>query len=282
MFEMTKEGRRVLENRIVSPTLAKRLKTLLACAVLSLCVVLVTTAAGDETLVVPNGFEYLEGNSWITNPMTDPGDPGFRQQILISHLQFKSIYEPIWISGWDFRPDAQVLTPRQFTYYDADVWLSTTTKTPSSMSSLFANNTGDDETLVFSGDMMLSTSGGSGLKDFDYTTELQTPFCYDPNEGNLLIDFKCKGGFSGSPTNSPVLDGQWLQNYSHFCNVIADNPGDTYGTLDGDWVGILKFTYRPICYPELKGDLNGDCVVDFFDIAQIASEWLESNYSPAM
>ena len=118
------------------------------------------------------------------------------------------------------------------------------------------------------------------MKGFDYNSELQTPFYYDPNDGDLLIDFKCKGGFSGSPTDSPVLDGQRLQNRSHFCNLIADNPGDTYGTLDGDWVGIIQFEYRPICYPELKGDLNGDCVVDLADLAILTSEWLDSNYWP--
>ena len=42
--------------------------------------------------------------------------------------------------------------------------------------------------------------------------------------------------------------------------------------------------YSPRCFnsdaADLRGDLNGDCVVDFLDIAILMEGWMESGLSP--
>ena len=74
-----------------------------------------------------------------------------------------------------------------------EIRLSTTSKTTDDLSSFFAENIGDDETLVYSGELIFSTDGSGpvgGPKDFDYIVEFDEPFIYDPTAGNLLYEFR--------------------------------------------------------------------------------------------
>ena len=132
----------------------------LLCFVLSSVLVAATGFVADRGLVIPNGFEELEGNSWLSANMEDDGPPGFRQQVVFSHLQFASVKGPIWITEIGLRPDVQVTAPRRFTYFDVEWYVSTTDKTPQTLSTSFSENTGADEMLVYSGDWVLSTDGG--------------------------------------------------------------------------------------------------------------------------
>lgn len=258
---------------------AKRFCVILMCSALLLCGFGEARATGDISVVVPNGFDHLEGDMRMYPIITDNPPPGFREQALISAIQFLRIEQPMWITGWSFRPDASATTPRQVTYHDCQVRLSTTAKTPNTISTRYADNIGPDETLVFSDTLIFSTEGGPGLKGFDYVSELQEPFYYDPNEGNLLIDFRA-GGISGSPTNSTLSDLQSVPAASWFALLEADDPDATIGQIYVDHFYVIKFTFRPTCYPELKADLNDDCGIDFLDLAIMASEWLNSNPWP--
>jgi hypothetical protein len=55
----------------------------------------------------------------------------------------------------------------------------------------FADNLGDDETLVFEGGYVWQTDDtGPGPRAFDFVFSLDTPFNYDPSGGrNLILDF---------------------------------------------------------------------------------------------
>ena len=227
----------------------------------------------DGTIVIPNGFETLEGNSWQNTNMEDTNPPGFRQQFIISHLQFESLKGPVLITGIQNRPDARVTSRRSFTYSDVEIRMSTTEKTPETMSTRFANNIGTGETLVYSGDIVLSTEGAKGLKDFEYVIEFETPFYYDPAEGDLVFEFKCHGGFSGTPSNSPVMDGQWFEDRTMFAYISTNNPNATIGTITGDWLFIFRFTYQPVRSAGLEGDVNGDKKADSEDICFMIENW---------
>ena len=245
--------------------------------ILALVVIIMFTArhayGTDGTIVIPNGFETLEGNSWQSANLEDTTPPGFRQQFIVSHLQFKSLNGPVRITSVQNRPDDRVTTRRSFTYSDVEIRMSTSEQTPETISTRFANNIGADETLVYTGDVVLSTEGGQGLKDFDYVIEFQTPFYYDPAEGDLLFEFTCHGGFSGSPSNSPVIDGQWFEDRTLFAYLSSDNPNGTIGTITGDWLFIFRFTYQPVRSPGLEGDINGDKKADFADICFMIENW---------
>jgi len=241
--------------------------------------ILAATGLGaDRTLIVPNGFEHLEGNGWMTANMVDEGPPGFRQQVVISHLQFASVSGPIWITEIRLRPDVQVTTPRRFTYFDVECYLSTTDKTPQTLSTLFSDNTGADQKLIYSGDWTLSTDGGAGLKNFDYVLECDEPFYYDPSQGDLLFDIVCDGGYSGTPTNSSMMDGQYFSEQTHFCSVISEDSYAAFGErYSRDWCFIHCFTYHSAQVSDVTGDVNADGQVDCADIQAIMDSWRTEN-----
>lgn len=75
--------------------------------------------------------------------------------------------------------------------------LSTTSKSPSSLSKTFSKNVGTDETVAYSGSLPLSsafTGPAGGPMDFDIVITLQTPFYYDSAAGNLLLDVRNYAG----------------------------------------------------------------------------------------
>ena len=65
--------------------------------------------------------------------------------------------------------------------------------TPTTLSPTYAANFGPTQTTVYSGALPLSsavTGPAGGPKDFDIVINLQTPFFYNPAQGNLLIEVK--------------------------------------------------------------------------------------------
>src|SRR5678815_4864698 len=69
--------------------------------------------------------------------------------------------------------------------------LSTTSKGPDGLSTVFSENIGANETVVF-GPRPARFGPGSPLPE--YTFQLDEPFFYDPSAGNLLMDVR---NFSG-------------------------------------------------------------------------------------
>lgn len=84
---------------------------------------------------------------------------------------------------------------------DVNIRLSTTGaggEGATQASSTFASNIGADVQTVYSGALALSTAAtGVGPQPFDYTVTFDTPFAYDPSQGNLLLDVLV-------PTNATV------------------------------------------------------------------------------
>ena len=89
------------------------------------------------------------------------------------------------------RPDNAMTSPRTLTT-DILFNISTTTKEPENLSMRFADNLGDDQTVVIDGPISLSTENvgpPDGPRVFDVAIKLDKPFYYDPSQGNLLIDW---------------------------------------------------------------------------------------------
>src|SRR6185436_18859456 len=162
----------------------------------SVATLTVRPAATNLALVVPNGLENHEaaGGSGAIHVRN-------RDQTVYSSSHFPA--SPIWIESLAFRPNVFDGTPgHAFTtsVSNLQINMSTTTKVPDGLSSVFSNNIGTDETVVFSGPITLSSefSGpAGGPKDFDIIIPLQQPFLYDPSAGNLLVDIRV---FSGEAT----------------------------------------------------------------------------------
>ncbi|MBE0534775.1 MAG: nucleoside hydrolase, partial [Phycisphaerae bacterium] len=52
---------------------------------------------------------------------------------------------------------------------------------------------------------------------------------------------------------------------------------DLFNTLRGQPTRLLEVT---ACYPPLPGDVNGDCIVNLLDLAELAGQWLNCNLVP--
>jgi hypothetical protein len=121
--------------------------------------------------------------------------------------------------------------------------LSTTSRPADALSSIFAQNVGPDDTVVFSGALPLSsnfTGPASGPKDFDIVINLQTPFLYDPSKGNLLLDVRnfdggSTTGFDAIEFPPPGISARaWSQGGVNASFGIADS-----------WALVTQFTFGP-------------------------------------
>ena len=107
---------------------------------------------------------------------------------------------------------------------------------------------------------------------FGYITNDYATIKYDPNGNQLWM----------SRFNGP-------DNVSDIANSMAvDNSGNVYVTgqinytgsgTSGDY-GTIKYTPSYICTAKIIGDFDNDCNVDFSDLAEITSHWLECNFDP--
>ncbi len=154
------------------------------------------TAQGAE-LVVPSSLENVEGNE--SNIFPFGLGASYRYQQVYSASEFDPS-EPVLVTEVRFRPD--FLAGRSFSALlpDVQINISTTSTAPDGLSSTFADNVGPDDTVVFSGPLPLSSNAtGAGPFDFDIVIPLSTPFFYDPQAGNLLLDIRNFGGGDGTP-----------------------------------------------------------------------------------
>ena len=100
--------------------------------------------------------------------------------------------------------------------------LSTTAKQPDGLSLTFAQNLGGDDKVVFSGPLQLRT--GTGVGDASIGIHLSTPFYYNPNAGNLLLDVRNFGDSGFGPI--------------YGTDLAAENSlGDTVSLVAGQPVG---------------------------------------------
>ena len=159
------------------------------------------TRAQTSTLVSPTGLEKTDGNILFlpaNTPFPTPGPvgtpDGSRTQEVHPSSAFESLGSgPFTISSLAWRPDISVNAPTS-AEWDLTLSLSTTKTQPNSLSTTFADNYGDAGfAQVFSGPVQFQTDGappGVGLPhEFDYVVEFDQPYIYDPQQGNLLVEW---------------------------------------------------------------------------------------------
>ena len=105
------------------------------------------------------------------------------------------------------------------TMINLNIDLSTTSVTPDSITGNFGANLGADNLQVFSGNAVISSSGGNV---FDITIPFANTFTYDPTQGNLLV------GLNVFSSQSQV--GQFDAGFSSLVgrNYMGNSHGD-YG-----------------------------------------------------
>jgi hypothetical protein len=142
---------------------------------------------------VPNAFETAEANEASEFLTGDPRSASVRYQQVFSASQFSQGGS---ITEIAFRPEAARGTAFSGTLSNVRIALSTTSRMPDGLDESFADNVGLDETVVYNGNLTLSSAGVAGpggTRAFDIVITLNTSFAYDPSLGNLLLDFQRDG-----------------------------------------------------------------------------------------
>jgi hypothetical protein len=168
------------------------------------------TLAIAETLrvITPPSLNDVEGTGYGA-----PGSGPTRIQFLIPASDFDDVPATHRdIVGWNFRADIDQTIPVDWTGIGSQIWMSTTDKTPTTLTTTFDDNHGTDKTLVLDGSVVfpLTTDGPvGGPRDFADGPRLIAPFHYDPTQGILLIEWARQEGTPEEfridvfPTNDP-------------------------------------------------------------------------------
>lgn len=162
--------------------------------------------AAQSLVVVPNGYEHLEGTSAARTPL---GWTSSRIQYLVDGSQLCSQVAVIQslrlrLDGGNFNVDAPVAKSFQATLdvYEVSV-------TPATMTATFASNVvGATPTNVFNGTLVVPAAARVLPYPNPWTVDLvlTQPFVYTRSNGNLLLDLTLTGG---SGDNWPA-DGFFL------------------------------------------------------------------------
>jgi RNA polymerase sigma factor (sigma-70 family) len=200
------------------------------------------SAAGATMLVVPNGLDDVEGNFDWTNPdMAWPFPLGTRNQFFVPARHFESLSDSQrLITGYRHRPDRNLRSPRTVQYERVRVTLSTTDRTADNLSRTFQDNVGPDATVVYDGPLTFATSNlGSpdGPKEFDYVTDFDTPFRYDPDQGNLLISVQWFGRADFDAVDSHEEEG--------VMTLFAPSPTANVASQTAMAIPVFQFVMVP-------------------------------------
>ncbi len=216
--------------------------------------VLPAASASAVTIVAPNGNAAVEGNDANSFPFNNFEG---RYQQAYGADQFDNGL--LSITEIAFRTDAGAAAQDWASLLTFTVSLSTSVNPVGSLSTVFADNIGLDETLVFTaaGEVYNGTNAGApGPNAFDLILTLDTPFLYDPANGDLLLEVLMEtntnvlpaGGFSylDAVESTTGLFDIGLQR-------VWNSGGDTgalSGSTDVEGYGLVtRFTYDVVPEP---------------------------------
>lgn len=187
-----------MNRGIITKALTSPPRCLLPAVALGCCLVTGQLQAAIALFVVPDEASGSPGNSATQEPFgaTSQCAGGMRFQQIIAGDAVGGGN----ISGLAFRLDDGEPALGSVTYGGTTIKLSSTTRTPGSMSKTFADNVGDDETLVFQGDLTLSSGTGAPTNPFEFQLPIEVPFQFNGASHNLLIDVTvttCPAGANG-------------------------------------------------------------------------------------
>ena len=145
----------------------------------------------------PEAVIVRDGNSSLAGPFNT--STSSRLQQVYAHDAFPDPGFPaaFLIHGIYFRVDENAGAFDE-TFPSVQVTLSTTSRGPDGLSTLFSENIGPDQTTVFGPGPLHLSGAGSG---FPVGFMFERTYLYDPSAGNLLVDIRNFG-----PGNASVLD----------------------------------------------------------------------------
>jgi enediyne biosynthesis protein E4 len=192
-----------------------------------------------SALVIPAGLQGNDGNGYSGTLR----EPQLRLQAVYGAANFPA--GNLTITELRFRRDIGE-PPFSNASANVTVKLSTTSRGTGNLSATFAENSGADETTVFSGVWNYSsptTVAPGTVRPFEIVLPLSAPFTYNPSAGNLLFDIRVAGGTGGGWTDGASGSG------SQVARVLSLNPDAATGNageLTGDVIQLVYQTTATI------------------------------------
>jgi phosphatidylinositol-3-phosphatase len=201
-----------------------------------------TTSIFGGPLVVPNEWSTAQGDAGNLFPFFSSKPMRYQQVFeagqfsrlnpgggLINRLAFRGHGPGIPFTG---------------TIAQLQVNLSTTSRTPDGLSSIFAENVGADDTQVFSGALQTAVTSTGDPSNFEIVINFSTPFYYDPGKGNLLLDVRNLQGGTEVPPIDQEMDGTSVTGDSvsrvyNYGDAGAATAGQTGGVDEKDSYGLI-------------------------------------------
>lgn len=177
-------------------------------------------ALAQGIFVVPNGLGNVEGNSSSTALF---GTSFFRVVQVFSASEFGlTPGSSGLVTSVSFRFDGSTAQSFSGIWPGAAIGLSTTLRSPDSLSPVFNDNHGADGVNVYNsgaGFFISAVNTTAFPRTFEVVIPFNTPFWYDPSKGNLAMDV-----ITGSGGTSLILDGQ---------DTFGDGVGRVFGPGGG-------------------------------------------------
>ena len=197
------------------------------------------------SIVAPNALANVDGNSYETYPF-DGYIYSMRYQQVFDASQFAAIADGGgYIQLIALRADGACRSGIGQSISNLQMSLSTTARGPDSLSPVFAENVGMDQTIVFG-------PGPSRLQAICTLEEpdpwsvifpFASPFYYHPTNGNLLLDIR---NFSGSSSDGFLLqlDGHDVADDS-ISSLFAFGATSETASLVSSFGYVVLFEIRP-------------------------------------
>ncbi len=211
-------------------------------------------APAQLTLVAPNGYAAVEGNSNNIYPW-GRGSSSLRNQFLYDSTTFSAqgVTGPVAISRLRFRADGVFASNwTGGTYPQVRIDLSSSPLDHLAASASFAANHGPDQTTVLNGPVTIVPGSGSNPGPWYIDIPLTTPFVYNPLVGDdLTVDIQLDGtGWTGGTTGYAPFDA--VNGFAvvpplgaRVFDDVTNTPNGASGMVEVNYAAVCEFTYAP-------------------------------------
>ncbi len=214
----------------------------------ALSLVLPAAVYAQPSVVVPNRYTHVEGDSNNIFP--------FACGVFFSSQRYQQVYSGSEIGSGEIdtisfrlKLGGTGFSPQLFP--GMQINMSTTQAEPGNLSPAFADNVGPDDTVVVSGIVTLSAPDCiTSPCPFTVVIPLDTPFTFDPGLGNLLVDIRIP---DCTNIGSVIFDATSGTNPTVVSRVNSDSVDAVTGQADNvglvtqfSGTGFISGTTQPI------------------------------------